>query len=329
MARFQRGAGAREQLGGLRAGLVGVDLVLASEESGAGRGRLMARPGDERSLANGIRLAESSGCYDRRMLDLPGISQRDLLVAGALRAIGTQAWSEPLAHTMESKRLRSFGMLDGRVLNCATLGGLVLCMGLLEVLSIASMDIVVLQSLTRRGRLAPHCYQFAVYFIESDARSISHTWAGYAAYWAQRVSFWACPCLTTWTVAVAILAFVPPRPAVRRLMRRPGVMASIAFIVAFTALSIAMPSSLIEPAPRFYPERGTELYWDDWWIAVCFALPRVAALCVAVSWVTLAASGRCRRQGEWLDRLGTALGVCWLGLGLMRIVASALEAFVM
>jgi hypothetical protein len=218
-------------------------------------------------------------------------------------------------------------MLDAIALICATLGGLALCVSLAEVLSITSMDIVALPSLTRRGRSTPHCYQNAAYFTEIYARSVSHTWSGFAAYWAQRVSLWACPCLATWTMAVAILAFVPPRPAVRKLVRRPGVMACIAFIAGFIALSIALPSSLIEPAPRFYPGRGTEIYWGDWWIAVCFALPRAAALAVAISWITLAQSGRCRRDGGWLDRLGTLLGACWIALGVIRIVSSGLEAF--
>jgi hypothetical protein len=218
-------------------------------------------------------------------------------------------------------------MLDALVLIAAALGGWALCLGLYNVLSITSMEIVALPSLTRRGRLSPHCYQTAAYFTEIHARSVSHTWSGFAAYWAQRVSFWACPCLATSTMAVAILAFVPPRPPMRKLMRRPGVMASIAFIVAFAGLSIALPSSSIEPAPSFNPERGTEIYWGDWWIAVCFALPQAVALVVAVSWITLAQSGRCRRDGGWLDGLGTALGACWIGLGVIRIVSSGLEAF--
>ncbi len=53
-----------------------------------------------------------------------------------------------------------------------------------------------------------------------------------------------------------------------------------------------------------------------------FNLPKWAGFAVAACWVTLALGNRFEAGGEWRDRLGFVLGGCWIGLGLLSLLAS-------
>jgi hypothetical protein len=227
---------------------------------------------------------------------------------------------------MRIKCSRPFGILDACVLIGATCAGLALSRGCIDLVSISSIDVVTLpRSSGGASWLSARTCQNAAYFSEYIGQYFSQSWCGLAAYACQRVAFWVCPFLLMWSAAVAVLAFVPPRPPVWRLVRRPGIAACVAVIAAFAALTIALPGTLI--APTTFGGGPLAVNWPAWRIAAFFALPRTAALAVIVSWLTLAQSARWRPESTWLDRLGRALGACWICLGLIRLVASWLPVF--
>jgi len=125
----------------------------------------------------------------------------------------------------------------------------------------------------------------------------------------------AIPCLTAWTVALALLWLRRPRETVRRLSRRPGavacaaVVASLVVNVAFYLLFYALVSSLPgSDAGWFFRLPGLlRCIADD---SGGPARPRGEA--IAVCWSILWLSGRWRAQATWLDRLGRAIAVIWL-----------------
>jgi len=209
------------------------------------------------------------------------------------------------------------------ILIAATAFSLALVRGLSSVYSIHSNDAV--NFWTGQGSFAGRSRSTAIFFTDSYARSTSRPWSGLAAFWGQRLAFWSCPCLIPWTIAAAALPLVLPRPSIRRLMRRPGVAASWTFVTAFGALAITLPGALFT---KIDPAGGFTLHTYYWWILICFALPRTAALTVIVSWITLALSGCWQPDGGWRDWIGIALGALWICVGMIAVLSSWLTVLV-
>jgi len=139
----------------------------------------------------------------------------------------------------------------------------------------------------------------------------------YATYWSQRIAFWPCPCLAAWTLAVLALALRRPRPPRRRLLRRPGTLAGLAWMASFFAVALVSPPTLFRWSGLLPP-----FDWQGWWVLTWLALPKAAGFAVAISWLTLTLSGRWVADRGWPDRLGRLLGSCWIGLGVLRLLAS-------
>jgi hypothetical protein len=108
------------------------------------------------------------------------------------------------------------------------------------------------------------------------------------------------------------------------ILRRPGMLAGLAWIAGFFAVVVAAPGTL---AAWTFPGAVVTFYWRDWWYLTWFDLPKTAGFAVALSWITLALSGRFEADSGWHDRLGTLLGSCWIGLGFLSQVAAWLSVF--
>jgi hypothetical protein len=137
----------------------------------------------------------------------------------------------------------------------------------------------------------------------------------------ERIGVWVIimsPLLVAWTVVLPILRWIPPRPAPRRLLRQPGMVAcggGVLIMVAGSVINILM---------FFY--YGFAMFWDvglfEWQglderhvsSAQILTLTdlRHVGLFVAVAWSALALTGRWRPAPDWVDRLGRAIGFAWI-----------------
>lgn len=131
------------------------------------------------------------------------------------------------------------------------------------------------------------------------------------------LALWAVPPMAAWSVATFLLHLRRPRPIVRRLMRQPGFVASL--IVTVTLLV----NVLWQMAPY------AVLHWEDasgelgafsgaLELALFGEVARACAvtgIAVGLAWLQLALSGRWRRDPNWLDRAGLAVGIFWIALG--------------
>jgi hypothetical protein len=117
------------------------------------------------------------------------------------------------------------------------------------------------------------------------------------------------PCLAAWTGAFLVTRLRGPRPRPRRLVLQPG------FVGAVAALSIlAIESLLLFGSATIDGQFGRS---SPYMIAT-FVVNGVvlqahhAGWAVAVSWCTLALTGRWRPEPSWVDRWGRVLGCTWI-----------------
>ena len=117
------------------------------------------------------------------------------------------------------------------------------------------------------------------------------------------------PCLAAWTGAFLVTRLRGPRPRPRRLVLQPG------FVGAVAALSIlAIESLLLFGSATIDGQFGRS---SPYMIATFVVngvvlLAHHAGWAVAVSWSTLALTGRWRPEPSWVDRCGRALGCTWI-----------------
>jgi hypothetical protein len=254
---------------------------------------------------------------------ISGPFQRDLVtLEGSLEigrfgdGVNLPAGPSEVAPMTPMPRSRPFTLRDALALVMATAAGLGATRSLADLQWIST-----LASVDTRG--VQRCGWVVAAFSPSDSprpQGVSH-----ATYWSQRIAFWPCPCLAAWTLAVLALAFLPPRPPWRRLLRRPGILAGLAWIASFSAVALVSPPTLFRWSGLIPPFRGGPLppfYWQGWWMYTWFVLPKAAGFAVAISWLTLALSGRWAADRGWPDRLGRLLGSCWIGLAVLRLLAS-------
>jgi hypothetical protein len=216
---------------------------------------------------------------------------------------------------------RPFTLLDSLVLLAATACGFAVTRSLTGLQAIDRMESVEYRD---RGSEDPpgKLTTFKSQYYARGSRLPS--WGMCMAYWVQRAAFWPCPCLAAWTLAVLTLPCCTSRIPRRRMLRRPGTMAGLAWIMGFAAVAMASPGVVVVWT---FPGATAAVYWRDWWFLTWFDLPRAAGFTVALAWITLALSGRFEADGGWQDRLGTLLGSCWIGLGFLSLLASWLSMF--
>jgi hypothetical protein len=220
------------------------------------------------------------------------------------------------------RRRRPFSLLDSLVLLAATACGFAVTRslaGLQTIDRMESVDYLVRGSEDPPGKRTSFKSQYY------GRGAINRPTSGQSlAYWIQRVTFWPCPCLAAWTLAVLPLTSCTSRMPRRQILRRPGMMAALAWIMGFSAAAVTSPGAL---AAWTSPGGALTLYWQDWWFLTWFDLPRAAGYAVALSWITLALSGRFKADSGWQDRLGMLLGSCWIGLGFLSLLGSWMSEF--
>jgi hypothetical protein len=124
---------------------------------------------------------------------------------------------------------------------------------------------------------------------------------------------WACitPVVLTWSIAVAVLRQIRPRPALRALSRQPG---AFAMSVIAPLVLVVTPVHLLN---TLLIESGTALGYHIFLLMI--VLPKLAGGAVAGVWLALWASGRFDRVTDWVDGFGRVLCVYWLIAGLLNI----------
>jgi hypothetical protein len=120
-------------------------------------------------------------------------------------------------------------------------------------------------------------------------------------------------------VAAVALALVPmsllgTKRRLRRLARQPGIMASWAggFAITLSALSVAVLLWVVATSGGLI-----DFSWEQLsgWILdedVVTSVTTFGGLAILVSWMTLWMGDRWRPRRSWVDRLGRAVGVCWI-----------------
>jgi hypothetical protein len=111
------------------------------------------------------------------------------------------------------------------------------------------------------------------------------------------------PCVAALTLAVLPLQLRRSRLALSRVLTQPGVVAcSIAILQLAEG---AMLASLAMTSPRTF----------------ALALSPAIGISIAAAWLIVAFNGRWKSEAGWDDRIGRALGVCWIIMPLALIVA--------
>jgi hypothetical protein len=244
---------------------------------------------------------------------------------------------------MNRTESRPFTLFDAVVLVAATAASFAWSRDVVAARAINSFDAWTLSNRPEgRGRAVNLVY----YRTEHAVPPIAGRWCRFAAYLTQRLALCPCPTLAAWTLAIFVLTLLRARPLNRRVLSRPGVVASAAFIVAFAggaavflveqpkiAGNLSNDQSHYEPRSSsdfsLLPERASNwtAYGRDWWVLTWFSLPRKAALAVAVSWLALAMSGRWRMGLGWRNRWGVTIGACWIFVGSLSLISSWLAVF--
>jgi hypothetical protein len=147
------------------------------------------------------------------------------------------------------------------------------------------------------------------------------------AIWVRIVALLPLPAI--WSIAVFALGLRRPRPPLRRLVRRPGFVATgavclvaaikLAGFLVLIARTIGnrfyilgqslVDSFIVTPAYRG-PVRVGTIHATAYFASSAMGI----SLAVAAAWLLLAVSGRWRSEPDWLDRLGRGLGTFWIGI---------------
>lgn len=107
------------------------------------------------------------------------------------------------------------------------------------------------------------------------------------------------PFVTLWMLTALGLRLLPPRPPLRRLARRPGMVACFIVVVyaTWTCATIGLRTLSGSLPPRF-----------DFWPYLVSSLGHEVGAALPAAWLTLAFSGRWRPEPSWFDRMGRVLG---------------------
>jgi hypothetical protein len=134
----------------------------------------------------------------------------------------------------------------------------------------------------------------------------------------------ALPYLAAGTVAWLFMRIRQPRPPLRRLARRPGTVACLTAVAAFTiilgsfAVTMAMERrvslNLSAHNWRTGGTGSTVFLWAGRKPSGIMIVPWSDRLgfAVAGAWLALRASGRWSPERSWIDRLGRVLGWAWI-----------------
>jgi hypothetical protein len=143
--------------------------------------------------------------------------------------------------------------------------------------------------------------------------------AGFPEEWDTLVDQ-AYPVLLAVTIGALVLRFLPPRPTLRRLARRPG------FLALLTVAMMAILVTLEHLLTLLHPRRaagGFGVLGHDFHVFKYLSMvsdPRTIGSLVALVWVIGWLQGLRWRRADWVEWLGRGLGVVWVGSWVVMLV---------
>lgn len=204
------------------------------------------------------------------------------------------------------------------------------------------IDAIILMAATAVGLgLAKEYSKDLLFFLQHNRSGPWKSWPGILVSTMLRGMVATLPFGMAWTLGGLTLRLRQPRPAWRRLARQPGLVAclvaplpvmlsivghTVSYFLEFytnfiTPARLSSPPFITHGLPGFTD--GLPMFWSGLFSGSIFIVPQIG-LAVAVAWMVLAMSGRCRPESSWIDRLGRALGVYWI---LVALLLSLLSEF--
>jgi hypothetical protein len=179
-----------------------------------------------------------------------------------------------------------------------------------------------------------HFYDLYAFTFFSDPPQVAWEFFRILLLWTLALT----PCVVLWAVALLVLRIRRPRFRLRYLTRQPGMVACIVTVVVVTirlvgevllfrlsgssggpwlaARTVKYPFSFLLPWP---PPLELDSHFFGW-------VPEVG-LAVAAAWLVQVMSGRWRSDPSWLNRVGLALGLFWIGMVLLDWLARRYEVW--
>lgn len=185
---------------------------------------------------------------------------------------------------------RRFRLLDAMILVAATAMGL----GVVEWVSCAS-----------DGELSWPAALEDWRSIEQSAADGSGINLEAVANWGFILALLTLPLAVSWTAALTFIRLLGPRPSLSRVARQPGFAATGAATLALLFAGLQG----IGVALTFGWQAALELIIVQGSFLLVMTSPGPA---VAAAWLMLAVTRRWKAERSWIDRLGRAVGVCWL-----------------
>jgi hypothetical protein len=153
-------------------------------------------------------------------------------------------------------------------------------------------------------------------FFEA-ARELPRYFGSEGWIWPTSDLIWMVGALASPFIAMLTLALIPirllgPRPRWRRLARQPGMMAAFASALAIALIDLPfLGIRLLTLEENVWPKFDVEEY--------AFITIMSISLAILVSWMTLFVGRRWCAERSWVDRLGRAVGVGWISMGLLSV----------
>jgi len=123
--------------------------------------------------------------------------------------------------------------------------------------------------------------------------------------WGSILALLTLPLAVSWTAALTFIRLLGPRPPLSRVARQPGLAATGAATLALLFVGLHG----IGVSLTFGWEAALELILLQGSFLLAMTSPGPA---VAAAWLVLAVTRRWKAERSWIDRLGRAVGVCWV-----------------
>jgi hypothetical protein len=129
--------------------------------------------------------------------------------------------------------------------------------------------------------------------------------------WYQTGATYSVAFLTIWSFTLLALATRGKPGELRGALRFPGTAAcAISMFALICVLLTKVIWALSHKSIAFHPASWADV--GSWG-------PRMG-MAVAAAWLVLAACGRCQRPSDWLQWMGSGVGVGWIALGVVDTV---------
>jgi len=127
------------------------------------------------------------------------------------------------------------------------------------------------------------------------------------------------PFCWAWTIALAGLHLIGPRPGASRLRHQPGANACVSATIAYVCASIILCLILALSSPRV-ESFESDVHWSEFLpIWSVFFVPPLIGFAVLGSWLFLVFGRSWRPERSWIDLAGRLLGVYWIGTIILPI----------